>query len=72
MDKQLTCVIAEDELIFRDALVNLLREEWPDLAVVAAVDDGGAALEAIGERQPDIAFLDIRMPGLTEIGRAHV
>jgi DNA-binding LytR/AlgR family response regulator len=65
MDNQLTCVIAEDELIFRDALVNLLREEWPDLAVVAAVDDGGAALETIGERQPDIAFLDIRMPGLT-------
>ena len=65
MDKQLTCVIAEDELIFRDALVNLLREEWPTLSVVAAVDDGGAALETIGERQPDIAFLDIRMPGLT-------
>ena len=65
MNKRLTCVIAEDEQLFRDALINLLREEWPDLDVVAAVDDGGTALEMIDEHQPDIAFLDIRMPGLT-------
>ena len=32
---------------------------------MAACEDGGAALEAIGEHQPDVAFLDIRMPGLT-------
>ena len=63
MNKRLTCVIAEDEQLFRDALINLLREEWPDLDVVAAVDDGGTALEMIDEHQPDIAFLDIRMPG---------
>ena len=65
MRKQVTCVIAEDEQIFRDALINLLHEEWPDLEILAACEDGGAALEAIGEHQPDIAFLDIRMPGLT-------
>ena len=65
MRNHLTCVIAEDEQIFREALIDLLREEWPDLDVVAACEDGGAALEAIGEHQPDIAFLDIRMPGLT-------
>lgn len=65
MAKPLTCVIAEDEEIFREALINLLQEEWPDLDVLAACEDGGAALEAIGEHQPDIVFLDIRMPGLT-------
>jgi DNA-binding LytR/AlgR family response regulator len=65
MNKPVTCVVAEDEVIFRDALINLLREEWPDLDVVAACEDGGAALEAIDAHQPDIAFLDIRMPGLT-------
>ncbi len=65
MSKAVTCVIAEDEQIFRDALIELLRQEWPDLDVLAAVEDGGAALEAIGDHQPDIAFLDIRMPGLT-------
>ena len=65
MDKFLTCVIAEDEELFREALINLLREEWPGLDVLAACEDGDAALDAIGEQQPDVAFLDIRMPGLT-------
>ena len=32
---------------------------------MAACEDGGAALEAIAEHQPEVAFLDIRMPGLT-------
>jgi DNA-binding LytR/AlgR family response regulator len=65
MTKPVTCVIAEDEQLFRDALLQLLRQEWPALDIVAACDDGGAALEAIGEHKPDVAFLDIRMPGLT-------
>jgi len=58
-------VVAEDEQLFREALLALLREEWPALQVRAACEDGGAALEAIGEHKPDVAFLDIRMPGLT-------
>lgn len=65
-------VIAEDEVLFRDALLELLREVWPTLDVVAVCEDGAAALEAIGETKPDVAFLDIRMPGLTglEVARA--
>ena len=59
------CVIAEDETLLRDALVQLLAEVWPELEVAAACDDGGSALEAIAAHQPEIAFLDIRMPGLT-------
>ncbi|MEO8506499.1 MAG: LytTR family DNA-binding domain-containing protein [Betaproteobacteria bacterium] len=65
MSKPVTCVVAEDEQLFRDALLALLRQEWPELEVVAVCDDGGAALEAIGEHRPDVTFLDIRMPGLT-------
>jgi DNA-binding LytR/AlgR family response regulator len=65
MTKPVTCVVAEDEQLFREALLALLHEEWPDLQVLAACEDGGAALEAIGEHKPDVAFLDIRMPGLT-------
>ena len=65
MSKPVSCVVAEDEQLFRDALLALLCQEWPELQVVAACDDGGAALEAIGEHKPDVAFLDIRMPGLT-------
>ena len=62
---EMTCVIAEDETLLRDALVALLAEEWPCLRIVAACDDGGTALEAIATHKPDVAFLDIRMPGLT-------
>jgi DNA-binding LytR/AlgR family response regulator len=74
MTEPITCVIAEDEQLFREALLSLLRQEWPALRVVAACDDGGAALEAIGEHRPDVAFLDIRMPGLTglEVAAASV
>jgi DNA-binding LytR/AlgR family response regulator len=59
------CIVAEDEVLLRDALVAMLREEAPELEIVAECEDGGAALEAIAELQPDVAFLDIRMPGLT-------
>ena len=58
-------VIAEDERLLRDDLVARLREAWPALDVVAICEDGGEALEAIAEHQPEVAFLDIRMPGLT-------
>ncbi|MES2758935.1 MAG: LytTR family DNA-binding domain-containing protein [Pseudomonadota bacterium] len=60
-----SCVIAEDESLLRDALVDLLAAAWPELEVAAACEDGAAALEAIAARQPDVAFLDIRMPGLS-------
>jgi DNA-binding LytR/AlgR family response regulator len=59
------CVIAEDETLLRDALVSLLGEVWPELDIVAACDDGGSALEAIAQHRPEVAFLDIRMPGLS-------
>jgi len=72
MSTRVTCVVAEDEQLFRDALVDLLHGEWPDLDIVASCDDGAGALDAIGEHLPAVAFLDIRMPGLTglEVARA--
>ncbi|HWH42380.1 MAG TPA: LytTR family DNA-binding domain-containing protein [Usitatibacter sp.] len=57
-------VVAEDEALLRGELVSLLRETWPGLEIIAC-EDGGAAVEAIDEHHPDVAFLDIRMPGLT-------
>jgi DNA-binding LytR/AlgR family response regulator len=65
MAKSWTCVVAEDETLLREALLTLLSEVWPELRVVAACDDGGTALEAIATFQPDVALLDIRMPGLS-------
>ncbi|MBL8520918.1 MAG: response regulator transcription factor [Betaproteobacteria bacterium] len=61
----MTAVVAEDEDLFREALLKLLKETWPDLTIAAICEDGGSALEAIEAHQPDVAFLDIRMPGLT-------
>lgn len=58
-------VIAEDEALLREELHARLREAWPELEVVAACEDGASALEAIATHKPDVAFLDIRMPGLT-------
>jgi len=63
----LTAIIAEDEPILRAQLKTKLAKLWPDLTIVADVGDGEAALEAIAEHQPQLAFLDIQMPEMTGI-----
>ena len=65
MSAQPIGLIAEDERLFRDALAALLAEHWPALRLVAQCADGAEALEALAEHKPDVAFLDIRMPGLS-------
>jgi len=67
-----TAIIAEDETPQRQELRALLTELWPDLSVVAECEDGLTALEAIEQHRPHIAFLDIRMPGVSglEVARA--
>lgn len=69
-----TGLIAEDEAPQRRALHELLRQLWPDLQLVAVCEDGVAALEAVERCRPDIAFLDIRMPGVggLDVARAVV
>ncbi len=70
--KQPTALIAEDELPQRQELRALLAELWPELHVVAECADGLAALEMLDQHRPDVAFLDIRMPGVSglEVARA--
>ena len=74
-----TALIAEDEPLMRDRLVAALTEVWPDLEIVASAKNGLEAIQAWKQHRPDVAFLDIRMPGKTglevaaEIGdAAHV
>ena len=69
-----TAVVAEDEPLLRQALLDALAHAWPELDVLAACEDGAAALEALAEHTPDVAFLDIRMPGLSglEVAAAAV
>ncbi len=59
-----SAVIAEDEAILRDELAEMLASLWPELNLVAKVEDGIAALAALDLYKPDIVFLDIQMPRL--------
>ena len=74
-----TAILAEDEPILRTQLEGKLRRLWPELDIIASVEDGAAALEALEERAPDFMFLDIQMPELSGVevarhvaGRSHV
>ncbi|HKO67084.1 MAG TPA: LytTR family DNA-binding domain-containing protein [Burkholderiaceae bacterium] len=58
-------IIADDEPHLAQYLRDKLARLWPELQIVAMVDSGPAAAAAIAECAPDIAFLDIRMPGAT-------
>ena len=64
-------LIAEDEPVLRDELVELLGQLWPELEIVARVGDGVAALRALDESHPDLMFLDIQMPGLSGVDVAR-
>jgi DNA-binding LytR/AlgR family response regulator len=70
--KTATALIAEDETPQRRKLCELLAEVWPQLQIVSECGDGLTALEAGTTLHPSVAFLDIRMPGLTglEVARA--
>jgi DNA-binding LytR/AlgR family response regulator len=79
MTRTWTALIAEDEAPQRRELRAMLADLWPDLALAAECEDGLQALDAWLADPPDIAFLDIRMPGLNglEVARragsaAHV
>lgn len=62
---RVTALVAEDEAPQRAALLEMLEDAWDDLEIVAACEDGLAALEAVAEHRPQVAFLDIRMPGVS-------
>lgn len=60
-----TALIADDEPHLAQYLKAQLAQAWPELQVVAMAANGVEAARAIAEQEPDIAFLDIQMPGLT-------
>ncbi|MFD5232826.1 DNA-binding response regulator [Streptomyces qaidamensis] len=69
----LKILLAEDVHMVRGALVALLHLE-PDLRVVASVDRGDAIVPAALETQPDVAVIDIDLPGtdgLTATAELH-
>ena len=74
-----TAILAEDEPLLRQELRHTLESLWPELDIRAEAADGPSALRAIEAHSPDIAFLDIEMPGENGLevarrvnGRCHV
>lgn len=60
-----SAVIADDEPQLAAYLEKLLQACWPELEIVARAGNGEQALQAIRATHPDVAFLDVQMPGLS-------
>ena len=60
-----SALIADDEEHLRAHLRSKLARLWPDLRIVAEAANGVEALDLLRRHQPDVAFLDIKMPGLS-------
>jgi DNA-binding LytR/AlgR family response regulator len=64
-------IIADDEQHLAQDLRRRLGQLWPELQIAAVLHDGIAAAQALQELKPDIAFLDIRMPGQSGLDAAR-
>ena len=67
MTKTYSAIIEDDEEELRMFLRRRLIEIWPDLKISGEARNGSEAVTLVEILQPDIAFLDIRMPGLSGI-----
>lgn len=63
--QEIKAIIADDEDQLRSYLKARLSDVWPELIISGEARNGQEALEMIRKTQPHIAFLDIRMPGLS-------
>ncbi len=66
-----TALIAEDEPLLAANLQAELQRLWPELKIVASVGHGEAAVQQALTLEPDLLFLDIRMPGMTGLEAAQ-
>jgi len=60
-----TVLVAEDEPLMRERLVTMLALAWPEAHIVLVAENGNDAWDGFLEHEPQVAFLDIRMPGLS-------
>lgn len=60
--ERIKVMVADDEESVRDVLQVLLASE-PELELVASAADTETAIEAAGREQPDVALVDVQMPG---------
>jgi DNA-binding LytR/AlgR family response regulator len=65
--RKITAIIADDEELSRAHLKTRLLKIWPDLIIFGEAENGLEAVDLIETHHPDVAFLDIRMPGISGI-----
>jgi len=59
-----TAVLIDDEPALSEHLASVLAELWTNLDVVGTAEDGQTGLTLVEKHQPDVVFLDIKMPGM--------
>ncbi len=69
MNDVIRLLLAEDQVMIREALAALLDLE-EDIEVAAQVGRGDEVLAAVREHRPDVALLDIEMPGASGLDTA--
>ncbi|MCP9490774.1 MAG: response regulator transcription factor [Solirubrobacteraceae bacterium MAG38_C4-C5] len=62
-DAKVRVVVGDDHPMYRRSLRSAI-EDHPDLDLVGDAADGNQALDRVREFEPDVALLDLRMPGL--------
>lgn len=68
----ISVIIVDDERIIREGLKRLINNKCPDYFVVGEAADGAQALKLTQQLHPDLAIVDIRMPGLNGIDYMHL
>jgi len=66
-----TAVVADDERLMREQMVDRLKEAWPELSIVGEAGNGREAIALVRSLEPDIVFLDISMPEMDGIQAAQ-
>ena len=69
MSDSMRILVAEDHLVARVGVTTIVNMQ-PDMTVVAEASNGQQALEMYRQYQPDVALLDIRMPGMSGVEAA--
>ena len=64
MSKGIRVLIVDDHPLFRSGLRQVVESD-PRFELIGEAGDGGVALKMIREKQPDVAVLDVNLPGLT-------